>query len=327
MPSPNLLITSAGRRVSLVKMFKKELIALYPDAKVFVTELFPELSAAAQIAHEAFKVCEVNHPKYINTLLQLCIANEIKLIIPTIDTELRNLSENLSVFENHDIHVIISKPNWVETFMDKRLTYKFFKDKGINTPKIYDKRHFKFPIFIKPVRGSGSKNNYIVEQENQLSKYHLENNDLIFFEYLSHDEYYEYTCDLYYDNSGVLKCVVPRRRIEVRSGETSKGLTSNNELVHFILNKLRDIPGLRGCITAQFFLHKVTRNIKGIEINPRFGGGYPLSFLAGANFPKWIIEEYLLKKKINFFKDWKNNLLLLRYDDEILQENFNSDLH
>ena len=59
--------------------------------------------------------------------------------------------------------------------------------------------------------------------------------------------------------------------------------------------------------------------IYGIEINPRFGGGYPLSYLAGANFPKWIIEEYLLDKTIDDkFNSWENDLLMIRYDDEVL---------
>ena len=74
------------------------------------------------------------------------------------------------------------------------------------------------------------------------------------------------------------------------------------------------------CITCQFFVH--TNNPKiiyGIEVNPRFGGGYPLSYLAGANFPKWIIKEYLLKESIEEqFDIWENNLLMLRYDAEVI---------
>lgn len=73
-----------------------------------------------------------------------------------------------------------------------------------------------------------------------------------------------------------------------------------------------------GCITLQLFYNEVTGSVCGIEINPRFGGGYPLSYSAGANFPKWIIQEYLLGQKIEFFNEWEDNLLMLRYDDEIL---------
>ena len=72
-------------------------------------------------------------------------------------------------------------------------------------------------------------------------------------------------------------------------------------------------------MTSQFFKHKNNNSIYGIEINPRFGGGFPLSYLAGANFPKWIIQEYLFDLEIEeSFDVWENNLLMIRYDDEIL---------
>ena len=55
-----------------------------------------------------------------------------------------------------------------------------------------------------------------------------------------------------------------------------------------------------------------------IEINPRFGGGFPLSYSANANFPKWIIDEYFFDIEIPFFDNWKKDLLMLRYDSKIL---------
>ena len=68
-----------------------------------------------------------------------------------------------------------------------------------------------------------------------------------------------------------------------------------------------------------------SQSIYGIEINPRFGGGYPLSYLAGANFPQWLIQEYLTTDdEIPFFNDWEQNLMMLRYDDKVLVHNVNS---
>ena len=83
---------------------------------------------------------------------------------------------------------------------------------------------------------------------------------------------------------------------------------------------LGHIEGAVGCLTAQFFKHKEDDSkVYAIEINPRFGGGYPLSYLAGANFPKWIIQEYFLKESISDqFDSWEDKLLMIRYDDEIL---------
>ena len=116
---------------------------------------------------------------------------------------------------------------------------------------------------------------------------------------------------------------MPRKRIEVRDGEVEKGKTEKNILVDFIKKKLPHIKGAQGCLTAQFFKHMTTDRILGIEINPRFGGGYPLSYYAGANFPKWIIQEYLLNQSITPNDDWEDNLLMLRYSKEILIHNSN----
>ena len=84
---------------------------------------------------------------------------------------------------------------------------------------------------------------------------------------------------------------------------------------------LAKINGAHGCITAQFFLSHNSKKIYGIEINPRFGGGFPLSYYAGANFVKWMLEEYLLNQLIYPFDEWKDNLIMLRYDKEIIIEN------
>ena len=115
---------------------------------------------------------------------------------------------------------------------------------------------------------------------------------------------------------------MPRKRIFVRSGEINKGVTRKNQIVAFLKEKLNFIEGAIGCLTIQVFFNKISEEIIGIEINPRFGGGFPLSYLAGANFPKWIIDEYLLNKNISYNDDWEDNLLMLRYDDEVLVHNY-----
>jgi carbamoyl-phosphate synthase large subunit len=123
---------------------------------------------------------------------------------------------------------------------------------------------------------------------------------------------------MYYGKDGFLKCVVPRMRIKVRAGEVNKAVTRNNKLVPFLKDRLGYIEGAVGCLTAQFFLGKESNEIIGIEINPRFGGGYPLSYQAGANFPAWLIKEYFLNEPIEYTEDWERDLLMLRYDDEVI---------
>lgn len=316
----NVLITSAGRRVSLVRSFQKELRIIDPKGKVYATDSDPLLSAACHVADDYFKAPRLNDPVYIETLIDFCKTHNICLIIPTIDTELLELAKNKKLFKESGIDVVISSVELVSKCRDKRLIHEFFEEHNINVAKEYAKDNFKLPLFIKPMDGSRSIDTFIIESKEDLTDYHFDNEKLMFLEYLDHNEYDEYTCDLYYGKDHILKCVVPRKRIEVRDGEVYKALTSNNMIVPYIRERLNYVNGAVGCLTSQFFLNKNDQEeIYGIEINPRFGGGYPLSYLAGANFSKWIIEEYLLGKTIGEkFDSWEDNLLMIRYDDEIL---------
>lgn len=318
----NILITSGGRRVSLVRAFMKELKAFFPSGKVFVADSNPNLSSAAQIADKFIKICKVDDENYSDCLLKICIENNIKLVIPTIDTELLALSQSKEKFLRYSIIIVISSKNLVETCADKIKTHALFKKLNVNVAKEYSKNNFKLPIFIKPLNGSGSQDNFVIKKESQISEYQMKNDSLKFFEYFDKLLYDEYTCDLYYDANNNLKCVIPRKRIETRAGEISKGVTKKNGLKTFIDENFMFLDGAIGCLTAQFFLHKKTNEIKGIEINPRFGGGFPLSYLAGGNYPKWIIQEYILNEKLSYFDNWEENLLMLRYDDEVLITNY-----
>jgi carbamoyl-phosphate synthase large subunit len=123
---------------------------------------------------------------------------------------------------------------------------------------------------------------------------------------------------MYFNKTGHVKCIVPRKRILVRAGEINKGITSKNGILSYLKEKLAYIEGATGCLTAQFFLHKTTDQVIAIEINARFGGGYPLSYQAGANYPLWLIEEYFNNWEITYTEDWEDQLLMLRYDDEVI---------
>ncbi|TYP72313.1 ATP-grasp domain-containing protein [Aquimarina intermedia] len=318
----NIIITSAGRRVSLVKAFKKELKVLSPSGKVFVADAEPDLSSAAQVADQSFKLPLLSSNSYITTLLKVCKDHKVKIIIPTIDTELLQLAEHKELFINQNIIPIISSIDLIKICNNKRATNQLFNYKGIKPVEEYTKTHYKLPLFIKPINGSGGVDNHIIKLKNEISTSQLLNTNLMFSKYIDLKYYEEYTCDLYYDKNSYLKCVVPRKRIAIRAGEVSKGVTKKNSLISYIKKHLEVIEGAIGCITIQFFMHKSDQKIYGIEINPRFGGGFPLSYLAGANYPKWIIEEYIFKKDIDAYSDWKNNLLMLRYDEEIIIEEY-----
>jgi carbamoyl-phosphate synthase large subunit len=314
----NILITSAGRRVSLVRAFKKELVKYFPGGKVFTVDMKPELSSACQISEQCFSVVRVTDPDYCKNLVEICIANSITLVIPTIDTELIPLAENIDFFKQNGIQPVISSIEIMRICRDKRKLFSFFDSIGFPKTNEIDFNNPEFPIFAKPLDGSSSIGVRVISESSQLSENARYDEKMIFLEYLNPVEYSEFTIDLYFDKNSWLKCAVPRERLEVRSGEVTKAVTRKDSLYNKICSVFSYCLGFAGCITLQVFRHRATDEIIGIEINPRFGGGYPLSFLAGANYPDYIIREYLLNQSINFFDGWTSNMLMLRYDDEII---------
>jgi len=114
-----------------------------------------------------------------------------------------------------------------------------------------------------------------------------------------------------------VRCVVPRRRIEIRAGEVSKGRVVKHraimERAANVVEKLRAGPGV---ITVQVVLTE-DGQMKFIEINPRFGGGAPLSIKAGADFPGWILQGLTGGRPRIKFDGFKDGLTMLRYDAEV----------
>lgn len=313
----NVLITSAGQRVALVRGFQETLSRFFPEAKVYTTDMNPRLAPAAYASDGCFEVMPVTAKDYIPQILQLCKENYIGLIVPTIDTELLVLSENKHLFEQNHIAVSISSPDFIRVCRDKRKTADFFVERGIRTPKIIDKNNLIFPVFAKPYDGSLSTNIHYIKNAEELTEEILDDPKMIFMEFIDRKEYKEYSVDMYYGRDHKVKCIVPRERIKVRAGEINKGITEKDPLTGYLYDKLGDIDGCVGCICLQVFLKPGTRNVIGFEINPRFGGGYPLTHAAGGNYAELLIREYFLGEEVNYFNDWRDHLLMLRYDDAV----------
>ena len=318
----NILITSAGQRVSLVRAFQKELKLRFPGSKVYTVDMQPELSAACNVSDGYFKVKRVTDPQYIPELLALCQEKNIRMVVPTIDTELKVLSENRGLFDERNINCIVSAKEFVYACRDKRIIHEFFIEHGMDIPKEISRQNPEFPLFIKPYDGSLSVDTFLVRSAEELTAYHLDHPRLMFMEYIDRNEFDEYTVDMYYGRDYKVKCIVPRKRILVRAGEINKGLTCKNHIVPYLKDKLGKVEGAVGCLTTQVFASQKTDRIVAIEINPRFGGGFPLSYQAGANYPGWLMDEYFSGKKIEYTDAWEDQLLMLRYDDEVLVHQF-----
>ena len=313
----NILITSVGRRVELIEAFVEAANSL-SNSEVFGTDMNPEMSSAGRFVSSCFIVPRANANGYIDKLLEICEDYKIGLIIPTLDTELLALAQNQELFNKAGVSVVISDLELVSKCRDKRLTSILFTELKIPIPKELDLTGKEFPIFGKPISGSLSQGLVTIKNKSEITDEILSKRDeMVFMEYISLSHYDEYTIDAYYDKNSECKCLVPRRRIEVRGGEISKGITNKGPIYSDLVRLLNHVKGARGVLTIQVFAHKKTGHLKGIEINPRFGGGFPLSNAAGAKYAEYIVKEYILDQQIDFYDQWKDKLKMTRYDKAI----------
>lgn len=314
----NLLISSAGQRVVLVKLFQQTIKQFGLEAKVYATDMNPQLAPACYVADDSFELPCCTDEHYVDRLFNLCKEKNIGVIVPTIDPELMVFASNRKRFEDAGIYFVEPDLNYIRICRDKRLTTVYLPKIGIPVPKPIDKHHPVFPMFAKPYDGSRSFNTHAIMNQDELTREILEDPKLIFMEYVDKKEYKEFTVDMYYGKDGRVKGIVPRERLKVREGEISKGITRKNYIVDFLKERMGYLEGVRGSICIQLFYRESDNDIKGIEINPRFGGGFPLSYYAKANFVEYIIREYMLGETIDYSDDWLDRTMMLRYDDEII---------
>lgn len=317
----NILFTSAGRRVSLLRSFRNVLTELNIEGKIFSADA--GLSAPASfVSDKNFKVPRVDSEDYIPILVNICKDNDVKLLVSLIDTDLSLLSEHKEFFKSFGTTVLVCDKATNDICFDKKSTYDFFKTSNIKTAEIVDESQIQslrdddFPLMVKPWDGSCSVGVNVAKDMEQLRFYKTHTNNAIIQRLLIGEEY---TCDAYVDFNGEVRCVVPRKRLETRAGEVSKGLTVRDpDIINSVIDCVNKLPHAVGCMTVQCFKLDESGEIAFIEINPRFGGGHPLSIHAGANFPKWIVQELLYGTCDAGFDNWIDDLAMLRFDDEII---------
>lgn len=315
----NILFAAAGRRVSLLRSFREAMNTLGLEGKIYAADA--GLSAPASfIADEKISVPRVDAPDYIPRLHALCEEHHIDLLISLIDSDLTLLSQHKEDFAKKGVRVLVCDEATNTICFNKLNSYQFFTQNGINTPLVLSEEEIDqlteidLPVMTKPWDGSCSIGVNICHTLDELNFYRKNTKHVMVQRLIQGDEF---TCDAYVDFSGKVRCVVPRKRLETRAGEVSKGLTVNDkDIIEAVTDCVNKLPHAIGCMTVQCF-KEPNGHITFIEINPRFGGGHPLTIKAGAHFPKWILQEITNASCDASFECWQDDLAMLRFDDEI----------
>lgn len=289
MKTFRILFTGVGRRVELIQAFRQAANRLNVDLKLYGADMAGTAPALAFCDYTR-KVCGMRDAEYIPQLLRICEADHIELLIPTIDTDLLVLSQNTSKFDEIGTKVLISKPDKIAICRDKNYTADFFESCGLKAPRTvndYQLYHGSYPCFIKPKDGSSSINAFKVENESELKVYSEQVGEYIVQPFI---EGTEYTVDIFCDYEGNPVFIAPRIRVAVRAGEVLKTEIAMDEKIIEECRKL--IAGFQPCgpMTVQLIRQNRTGDDYYIEINPRFGGGAPLSMKAGARSAETILK-------------------------------------
>ena len=308
----NVLITSVSRKVSLVKAFSRAL-SEEGGGKVIAIDASPK-SAALYFADKAYIVPAGLGENFREIVQNICVKNEIKLLIPTRDEELPFFARERERLNDIGVCVMVSSSHAVKICQDKGLFVEFCLKHGFSVPKTYRETDivFDFPLFVKDRFGKGSKSAFRVNSKPELDYFLNRLKDPIVQEYV---EAPEYTVDLFADFAGNILTVVPRQRLSIFGGESFIGRTCKNWDIINESMRLAKALNLIGHNTIQCFLHN--GQVKFIEVNPRYGGAANLGFAAGAFTPRMLVRLVLGREVKPCVGDFKDNLYMLRYTDDI----------
>ena len=316
MTEYNILILSAGRRVELVQSFQKAAKRLNIKSNVVAGDC-SETAPAIYFADRKAILPRINEDNYVDEIINVCKREGIRLVIPTIDTDLLLLSEERERIESESgAVVLISSTEVISICRDKINTQKFLEENGFKIPKMYseeelDSGELEFPLFIKPKSGSSSINTFKVNNIEELATYRSLIKEPIVQDFM---EGKEFTVDVFLDFDGNLITVVPRLRMATRSGEISKGKIIKDKEIIEDIKRLVEVLKPVGHITVQ--LMKTNKGIEYIEINPRFGGGAPMSIQSGADSCE-NLYRLLMGENLEYNENYRDNIMFFRFDNSI----------
>lgn len=315
--SKNILILSAGRRVELIQCFLRAKERLGEEGKVIAVDI-SDMAPAIYFADGFYLIPRIAEDGYIDAIISVCKKEQTDLIVPTIDTELLKLSNCRQEIESRtDARLLLSREDVIQICRDKKRTQDFFEEYGFGVPRrlsAEDLRNgdYTFPLFLKPEDGSSSINTFKIRNENELQFFRSYVEKPLIQEFI---EGQEFSVDVFCDFDGNPITIVPRERLATRGGEIAKGRIIKDRDIIMDVQRLLAILKPMGHITIQCM--KTERGIVYIEINPRFGGGAPMSIAAGADSCE-NLYRLLRGEKLVYNEDYRENDIFLRFDESIV---------
>lgn len=305
----NILLTSAGRRSYLVEYFKE---ALGGSGKVVACNSSKD-STALLAADHGIESPLIYSDEYVPFLQDVIQQYDIELVISLFDADLPVLSQNKRALESTGARVLISAPEVIEVCNDKAKTYQFLQRHGISAPATFvnladaltalAQEEIQYPVVVKPRWGMGSMSIFIADNDEELRVFYAKSRRQIFETYLKYESQTapdacviiqefvagnEYGLDVVNDMNGQYVTTSVKKKLAMRSGETDGAVTVNVPELQHLGQQLGTLLGHIGNLDVDVLERGGKYFV--LELNARFGGGYPFSHLAGMGLPAEILR-------------------------------------
>lgn len=313
----NILILSCGTRNKIVQYFCENLKG---KGCVVATDC-SNMAPALYEADKYYIVPTIKEAGYLDVIFDICKKENIQAVLSLIDPELSLLAKNKEAFEALGVTVIGSDYDLCEMSLDKYEMFQWLKDKDYRCARSYmDKERFyadlekgeaKFPVFVKPAKGSASISVSKVYDKETVEFLFAREDGLMIQEFLDGQEI---GADVYIDMiSGEVVSIFTKKKLKMRAGETDKAVSFKDEKLFALVEKLALESGYKGQIDIDIF--DINGEYYISEVNPRFGGGYPHAYESGANHMALIINNLAGKANEKRIGEYRDGTIMMKYNE------------
>lgn len=315
----NILFCSAGRRVELLKDFRK---SMDEDDRIIAADL-SRLAPALYVADAHYLVPRIDAPEYLDTILGICRRENINAVTTLIDPEIELLAKNRARFEEIGVEVLAPYAETAELCFDKFKMYQYLTAHGVPTPDTWgdyasamaaiETGSLAFPVFVKPRTGSGSVGARKVQDADTLKALCETDPSLIIQRLMRGD----LDADVYIDTiSHKAVSAFSKRKLETKIGGASKTISFKDEKLFDFIRRITELLKFNGPVDMDFFYQDGTYYLS--EVNPRFGGAYLHAYGAGVDFIKLIKNNLNGMENAPVFGNYENDVVMMMYDSVVI---------